>query len=186
MTSLSQTDSSIVCLQRSVVDAGPLANAHLYSFCSIRILTPLALFSENSTEFSFSWHQCGLVVEITEPSRPRAHAWTRPLWKPRFFRGILPSKISLLNPLLFLFLDHSRTSFHSSGRKQSCDEMTENQATSHLVASIRKRKTQRASFVCKVCQKRKIRCDLSFRTPPCTNCRLDQTECSLPEYRRRR
>ncbi|KAK1725881.1 LOW QUALITY PROTEIN: uncharacterized protein BDZ83DRAFT_730014 [Colletotrichum acutatum] len=43
---------------------------------------------------------------------------------------------------------------------------------------------KRASHACLVCRARKVRCDVTVRGPPCTNCRLDGDECESRRTKR--
>lgn len=47
-------------------------------------------------------------------------------------------------------------------------------------------KKSRASIACGTCRARKVRCSVASDGPPCTNCRLDGLECSVPRSRRGR
>lgn len=44
----------------------------------------------------------------------------------------------------------------------------------------------RASVACAACRGRKVRCSVASDGPPCTNCRLDGIQCSVPRTRRGR
>ncbi|KAL4910577.1 hypothetical protein BDW74DRAFT_312 [Aspergillus multicolor] len=57
-------------------------------------------------------------------------------------------------------------------------------ARADLVSS--KPPPRRAAQACLLCRTRKVRCDVSFRAGPCTNCLLDGAECTIPSTRRRR
>ncbi|KAL2678478.1 hypothetical protein Neosp_009224 [[Neocosmospora] mangrovei] len=45
---------------------------------------------------------------------------------------------------------------------------------------------RRASRACLSCRGRKVRCDVTSRGAPCTNCRLDDVNCRLTESNRGR
>lgn len=55
--------------------------------------------------------------------------------------------------------------------------------------SERRRRTllhRRAPVACEWCHGRRVRCDVSWHGPPCTNCRLDCRSCSVRESKKRR
>lgn len=43
---------------------------------------------------------------------------------------------------------------------------------------------RRASRACLICRRRKVRCDVTSRGAPCTNCRLDDVTCRLIDHNR--
>ncbi|KAK2806900.1 hypothetical protein FQN51_005700 [Onygenales sp. PD_10] len=43
---------------------------------------------------------------------------------------------------------------------------------------------RRASAACRSCRARKVRCDVLLKSTPCTNCRLDGSECVIAESKR--
>lgn len=43
---------------------------------------------------------------------------------------------------------------------------------------------KRASAACGSCRARKVRCDVLLKSTPCTNCRLDRTDCVIAESKR--
>ncbi|KPM46384.1 hypothetical protein AK830_g160 [Neonectria ditissima] len=53
-------------------------------------------------------------------------------------------------------------------------------------AKATKRKSKRAKKACLSCRKRKVRCDVSQRGPPCMNCFLDGDDCVVAERSARR
>ncbi|CAG9986533.1 unnamed protein product [Clonostachys byssicola] len=58
----------------------------------------------------------------------------------------------------------------SEGQKRNGDELQSDSAVK-----------RRASRACLSCRTRKVRCDVTNRGVPCTNCRLDTVECALTE-----
>lgn len=49
-----------------------------------------------------------------------------------------------------------------------------------------KGKKKRAGRACILCRARKVRCDVVLNGTPCTNCRLDSLDCTIPKNRRHR
>ncbi|TVY13909.1 Cutinase transcription factor 1 beta, partial [Lachnellula arida] len=49
-----------------------------------------------------------------------------------------------------------------------------------------RRKRKRSSRACASCRSRKVRCNLETHGSPCSNCRLDNVECVVPQSRRQR
>lgn len=47
-------------------------------------------------------------------------------------------------------------------------------------------KKKRAGRACVLCRARKVRCDAVLNGVPCTNCRLDSLECTIPKNKRHR
>jgi hypothetical protein len=58
----------------------------------------------------------------------------------------------------------------SAGHKRNGDELQSDSAVK-----------RRASRACLSCRTRKVRCDVTNRGVPCTNCRLDTVECAITE-----
>ncbi|KAK2812398.1 hypothetical protein FQN50_001399 [Emmonsiellopsis sp. PD_5] len=53
-----------------------------------------------------------------------------------------------------------------------------------LPAAKKKPVQRRASAACRSCRARKVRCDVLLKSTPCTNCRLDGSECVIAESKR--
>lgn len=45
--------------------------------------------------------------------------------------------------------------------------------------NLASKKRKRARRACNRCHERKVRCDVAFVAPPCTNCRLDGVSCEV-------
>ena len=59
-------------------------------------------------------------------------------------------------------------------------------ATRPLPAVRDPRSYTRSQYACELCHKRKVRCDIARSGRPCTNCTIDNRECTPREKRKRR
>jgi Fungal Zn(2)-Cys(6) binuclear cluster domain. len=51
--------------------------------------------------------------------------------------------------------------------------------TSAVGRNFPRRRGQRAGIACQECSRRKVRCDVELSLLPCTNCKLDEVQCTV-------